>query len=176
MLQIFCVNTQTTKEFNEGLTLLEMLPEFEFDRPYPIVSAKVNNVSQGLKFRVYNSRDVEFLDIRDHSARHVYFRSLCFLLYKASSDLFPGCKLSMEHPISNGFYCRIRKSDGNMLDANDIAMLRVRMRALVEEDVQFHRHEARIDQAIEMFAALGQEDKVKLPAVKPIRIIIHWTM
>ncbi len=162
MLQIYCVNTQTTKEFNEGLTLLEMLPEFEFDRPYPIVSAKVNNVSQGLKFRVYNSRDVEFLDIRDHSARHVYFRSLCFLLYKASSDLFPGCKLSMEHPISNGFYCRIRKSDGNMLDANDIAMLRVRMRALVEEDVQFHRHEARIDQAIEMFAALGQEDKVKL--------------
>lgn len=162
MLQIYCVNTQTTKEFNEGLTLLEMLPEFEFDRPYPIVSAKVNNVSQGLKFRVYNSRDVEFLDIRDHSARHVYFRSLCFLLYKASSDLFPGCKLSMEHPISNGFYCRIRKSDGNMLDANDIAMLRVRMRALVEENVQFHRHEARIDQAIEMFAALGQEDKVKL--------------
>ena len=162
MLQIYCVNTQTTKEFNEGLTLLEMLPEFEFDRPYPIVSAKVNNVSQGLKFRVYNSRDVEFLDIRDHSARHVYFRSLCFLLYKASSDLFPGCKLSMEHPISNGFYCRIRKSDGNMLDANDIAMLRVRMRALVEEDVQFHRHEARIDQAIEMFSALGQEDKVKL--------------
>ena len=162
MLQIYCVNTQTTKEFNEGLTLLEMLPEFEFDRPYPIVSAKVNNVSQGLKFRVYNSRDVEFLDIRDHSARHVYFRSLCFLLYKASSDLFPECKLSMEHPISNGFYCRIRKSDGNMLDANDIAMLRVRMRALVEEDVQFHRHEARIDQAIEMFAALGQEDKVKL--------------
>ena len=162
MLQIYCVNTQTTKEFNEGMTLLEMLPEFEFDRPYPIVSAKVNNVSQGLKFRVYNSRDVEFLDIRDHSARHVYFRSLCFLLYKASSDLFPGCKLSMEHPISNGFYCRIRKSDGNMLDANDIAMLRVRMRALVEENVQFHRHEARIDQAIEMFAALGQEDKVKL--------------
>ena len=162
MLQIYCVNTQTTKEFNEGMTLLEMLPEFEFDRPYPIVSAKVNNVSQGLKFRVYNSRDVEFLDIRDHSARHVYFRSLCFLLYKASSDLFAGCKLSMEHPISNGFYCRIRKSDGNMLDANDIAMLRVRMRALVEEDVQFHRHEARIDQAIEMFAALGQEDKVKL--------------
>ena len=162
MLQIYCVNTKTVKEFNEGMTLLEMLPEFEFDRPYPIVSAKVNNVSQGLKFRVYNSRDVEFLDIRTHAAMHVYFRSLCFLLYKASRDLFKGSKLNMEHPISNGFYCRIRKSDGNMLDANDIAMLRVRMRALVEEDIQFHRHEARIDDAIKMFSELGQEDKVKL--------------
>jgi len=68
MLQVYCINTKTTKEFKEGTTLLEMLPEFEFDRPYPIVSAKVNNVSQGLKFRVYNSRDVEFLDLTHHTA------------------------------------------------------------------------------------------------------------
>ena len=162
MIQVYCVNTKTTKEFKEGMTLLEMLPEFEFDRPYPIVSAKVNNVSQGLKFRVYNSRDVEFLDIRHNTARHVYFRSLCFLLYKASLDLFPDCKLNMEHPISKGFYCRIRKNDGQLLDANDIAALRVRMRSIVAEDIQFHRHEARIDDAIRMFNELGQEDKVKL--------------
>ena len=162
MIQVYCVNTKTTKEFKEGMTLLEMLPEFDFDRPYPIVSAKVNNVSQGLKFRVYNSRDVEFLDIRHHTARHVYFRSLCFLLYKAALDLFPGCKLNMDHPISKGFYCRIRKSDGQMLDANDIAALRVRMRAIVADDIQFHRHEARIDDAIRIFSELGLEDKVKL--------------
>ena len=162
MIQIYCLNTKTTKEFQEGLTLLDILSEFDFDRPYPIVSALVNNVSQGLKFRVYNSRDVEFLDVRHHTARHVYFRSLCFLLYKASQDLFPGSKLNMEHPISKGFYCRIRKSDGMTLNSNDIAALRVRMRAIVADDIQFHRHEARIDEAIRMFGELGLEDKVKL--------------
>ena len=162
MIQIYCLNTKTTKEFQEGLTLLDVLEEFDFDKPYPIVSAKVNNVSQGLKFRVYNSRDVEFLDIRHHTARHVYFRSLCFLLYKAAQDLFPGSKLNMEHPISKGFYCRISKSDGKVLDGNDIAALRVRMRAIVADDIQFHRHEARIDDAIRMFSELGLEDKVKL--------------
>lgn len=162
MIQIYCLNTQTTKEFQEGMTLLDILSEFDFDRPFPIVSALVNNVSQGLKFRVYNSRDVEFLDVRHHTARHVYFRSLCFLLYKATQDLFPNSKLNMEHPISKGFYCRIRKSDGMSLNSNDIAALRVRMRAIVADDIQFHRHEARIDQAIQMFGALGLEDKVKL--------------
>ncbi len=162
MIQIYCLNTKTTKEFQEGSTLLDVLAEFDFDQPYPIVSAKVNNVSQGLKFRVYNSRDVEFLDIRHDTARHVYFRSLCFLLYKAAQDLFPGSRLNMEHPISKGFYCRIRKSDGQSLDSNDIAALRVRMRAIVADDIQFHRHEARIDDAIRMFSELGQEDKVKL--------------
>ena len=162
MIQIYCLNTLTTKEFQEGMTLLEILSEFDFDRPYPIVSALVNNVSQGLKFRVYNSRDVEFLDVRHHTARHVYFRSLCFLLYKATQDLFPNSKLNMEHPISKGFYCRIRKSDGMTLNGNDIAALRVRMRAIVADDIQFHRHEARIDEAIRMFGELGLEDKVKL--------------
>lgn len=162
MLQIYCLNTHTTKEFPEGSTLLDILSEFDFEKPYPIVSAKVNNVSQGLKFRVYNSRDVEFLDVRHHTARLVYFRSLCFLLYKAARDLFPDCKLNMEHPISKGFYCRIRKGDGQNLDSNDIAALRVRMRAIVADDIQFHRHEARIEDAIQMFSGLGQEDKVKL--------------
>ena len=145
MFQIYCLNTHTTKEFQEGSTLLDILSEFEFERPYPIVSAKVNNVSQGLKFRVYNSRDVEFLDLTHHTARLVYGRSLGFLLYKAAQDLFPGSKLTMEHPISKGFFCQIRKSDGKILDGNDIASLRVRMRTIVAEDIQFHRHEARID-------------------------------
>ncbi len=56
MVKIFCVNTQTSKTFPEGMTLAEMLPSFEFDQPYPILCAKVNNVSQGLKYRAFNSR------------------------------------------------------------------------------------------------------------------------
>lgn len=162
MLQIYCKNTQTTKEFQEGTTLLEMLPEFQFDRPFPIVSAKVNNVSQGLKFRVYNSRDVEFLDVREHSAMLVYCRSLCFLLYKASQDLFPASKLNMEHPIANGFYGKVIKADGNLLNETEIDALGKAMQRIVDEDIQFHRHEARTEDAIKMFTDLGQNDKVKL--------------
>ena len=47
MVKIFCVNTQTSMMFPEGTTLMDMLPAFEFEKPYPILSAKVNNVSQG---------------------------------------------------------------------------------------------------------------------------------
>lgn len=162
MIQIRCLNTLDTKEFQEGQTLLEMLPAFQFEKPYPIVSAKVNNVSQGLKFRVYNSRDVEFLDVRHSCALRVYCRSLCFLLYKAATDLFPGSRLYMEHPISNGFFCHIKKSNRQMLDEVEVEALRKRMRVLVDEDLAFHRHEARIEEAIEMFDSLHQDDKVKL--------------
>ena len=34
---------------------------FNLNFPYQVVSAKVNNRSEGLNFRVYNNKDVEFL-------------------------------------------------------------------------------------------------------------------
>ena len=119
MLKIYCKNTGTSKEFQEGTTLLEMLGHFEFERPYQIVSAKVNNVSQGLKFRVYNNREIEYLDMREGSAARVYARSLSFLLCKAAQDVFPGCHIYLEHPICNGLYCNLRKADGGYLRRTD---------------------------------------------------------
>ena len=95
MLQVYCKNTKTSRKYPEGTSLAQMLPDFEFDRPYPIVSAKVNNVSQGLKFKVYQNKDIEFLDVREDSGRRVYFRSLCFLMYKAATDVFPDSQLYM---------------------------------------------------------------------------------
>ena len=141
MLRIYCKNTGTCKEFQEGTTLLEMVDEFEFEKPYDIISAKVNNVSEGLKFRVFNNRDVEFLDYRSYSGRNVYCRSLCFLLYKAARDIFPECKLVIRRPISKGYYCMIDKGNGIAVDAADVEALRARMKAIVEEDIQFRRHD-----------------------------------
>lgn len=162
MVKIFCKNTGTYKEFQEGTMLLDMINEFDFEKPYEIIAARVNNVAQGLKFRAYQSRDIEFLDYRTYSGRNVYSRSLCFLLYKAALDIFPDCKVVMRRPISKGFFCSIDKCDGNPLSARDIDLIKARMRELVEEDIQFHRHEVQIAEAIDLFRKLGHFDKVKL--------------
>ena len=162
MVKIFCINTQTCKEFPEGTSLLEMLPEFEFDQPYPILSAKVNNVSQGLKYRAFNSRQVEFLDYRSYLGRTVYSNSLCFLLYKALTDLFPNSKLSIRRPISKGYFCSADKGDGTELTEEDLEQIRNRMHEIVDADLPFRRHEVRQEEAIELFTRLGYTDKVKL--------------
>lgn len=162
MVKIFCKNTGTYKEFQEGTMLLDMINEFDFEKPYEIIAARVNNVAQGLKFRAYQSRDIEFLDYRTYSGRNVYSRSLCFLLYKAALDIFPDCKVVMRRPISKGFFCSIDKCDGNPLSSRDIDQIKARMREIVEEDIQFHRHEVQIAEAIDLFRKLGHFDKVKL--------------
>lgn len=163
MLQIRCKNNMVTKEFPFGTTLLEILksyPELKFK--YPVVSAKVNNVSEGLRFRAYQNRDVEFVDISDPSGMRVYTRSLCFILYKATQDVFPGSKLFFEHPISHGYYCNFKKHNGSAPDENDVKAILARMKELVDADITFHRIEATTEEAVKIFRENGFPDKVKL--------------
>jgi uridine kinase len=164
MLQIRCKNNNVTKSFPEGTSLLDIYQEFadEIKLPYPVVSAKVNNASQGLKFRVFQNRDVEFMDARQGSGHRVYVRSLCFLLYKATQDIFPGSKLFIEHTISRGYYCNFKKKNNEALADNDVTLIRDRMQEIVNMDMPFRRTEATNEEAIRVFAERGFADKVKL--------------
>ena len=162
MVKIYCVNTGTSKEFQEGVTLMDMLPEFDFERPYPILCAKVNNVSQGLKYRAFNSRQVEFLDYTSYVGRSVYCNSLCFLLCKSARDIFGNCRVIIRRPISKGYYCSVIKEDGSSVNTEELDRIRQRMKELVKADVPFRRHEVRTEEAVEMFAGMRYEDKVKL--------------
>ncbi|MBQ3712006.1 MAG: nucleoside kinase [Bacteroidales bacterium] len=162
MIQVYCKNTGTYKSFREGTTLLDMLPAFVFDKPYPIVSAKVNNVSQGLKFRVYNNRDIEFTDATSPNGMRVYNRSLFFLLCKAAHDVFRGSQINVEHPISHGYYCELHKADGSKTTAQDVEKIKARMLGMVERDLNFHRFEVHTEEAIRIFREKGHEDKARL--------------
>lgn len=164
MVNISCVNSKTSRTFPEGMTLMEMLPSFEgeFETPYPILAAKVNNVIQGLKYRAFNSRKVEYLDYTSYAGRSVYCNSLCFLLCKAARDVFPECKVVIRRPISKGYFCTIDKGDATSVTEGDLKLITSRMKEMVDADIAFRRHEVTVEEAIELFRTLGYEDKVKL--------------
>ena len=164
MLQIRCKNNNVTKSFPEGTSLLDVYQEYanEINLPYPVVSAKVNNASQGLKFRLYQNRDVEFLDAREGSGHRVYVRSLSFVLYKATQDVFPGSKLFIEHSLCRGYYCNFKKKNNEQLTDGDVEQIRQRMQEIIDLDMPFRRTEATTEEAIRVFAERGFSDKVKL--------------
>lgn len=172
MLQIRCKNTNETKSFPVGSSLLEILPEFNLKFKYPVVSAKVNNASQGLKFRLYQNRDIEYVGLDEPSGMRAYIRSLCFVLCKASQDVFPGSKLYIEHPISRGYYCNFIKTTAKMghsdgasrrgVTTDDVDMIRQRMKEIIAADYPFHRSEMPTEDAIRLFRERGYMDKVRL--------------
>ena len=160
MLQIYCKNNNIYKEFPIGSTLLEIYSGFNLDFPYQVVSARVNNRSEGLNFRVYNNKDVEFLDVRNPSGMRTYVRTLCFILYKAVSEIFPEGKLYVEHPVSKGYFCNLRI--GRPIELEDVLAVKQRMQEIIAEDIPFHRTECHVTEAVRVFSERGMKDKVRL--------------
>lgn len=159
-LQIHCKNNNKTKKIAPGATLLDIYHGFNLEMPYQVVSAKVNNRVEGLMFKVYNNKDVEFLDIRDLSGMRTYVRSLCFVLFKAMRDLFPNTKMLMEHSISKGYYCKPQTP--RPLTDDDVTRIKQRMQQIIDQDLRYRRTECRVEEAVKVFNDMGLEDKVKL--------------
>lgn len=160
MLQIYCKNTHTTKSFPHGISLLEVYKGFELDIPFGPVNAKVNNKVEGLDYRVYNNKDVEFQNISTSSGMRTYVRSLCFILCKAIEDLYPNGSIMMEHPVSKGYYCRLNLDRPIGLD--DVQRIRQRMKEIIAENIPFHRYEQHTEDVVELFRKKGMTDKVRL--------------
>lgn len=159
-VEIYCKNTDQKIKVPIGSNLLSVYEKMDFKLPYQIANAKVNNKTEGLSYRVYNKKTVEFVDLTRSSGMRTYVRSLCFILYKASSELFPGSKLYFEHPVSKGYYCNI-KTD-RTISEDDIKKIKQRMQEIIDEDLPFRRVEAYTQEAIELFRQHGMEDKVLL--------------
>ena len=174
MLQICCKNNNISKEFPVGSTLLDVYYGFNLDFPYQVVSAKVNNRSEGLNYRVYNNKDVEFLDVRDPSGMRTYVRSLCFILYKAVTELFPQGKLYVEHPVSKGYFCNLRI--GRPVELEDVKAIRGRMQQIIAADLPFHRTECHTTEAVRIFSERGMNDKVKLLETSGALYTYYYTL
>ena len=160
MLQIYCKNNKETREFPEGTSLIEIYNQLGLNMPYGPVSAKVNNKVENLNFRVYYNKDIEFLDITSASGMRTYVRSLCFILVKAVDDLYPCGTISLEHPVSKGYFCKLHIDRTIGLD--DVSRIKKRMQEIINEDLPITRYEQRTEDVIKIFQERGMTDKVKL--------------
>ena len=161
MLQIYCKNINKSKTFPIGISLLDIYSGFGLDIPYGPVSAKVNNKVESLTFRLYNNKDIEFLNICSSSGMRTYVRSLCFILCKAIEDLYPNGNIVLEHPVSKGYYCQLKLADRS-IGLDDVQRIKQRMKEIIAEDLPFERFEKHTTEVVELFRQKGMMDKVHL--------------
>lgn len=140
---------------------MEAYKQLNLAMPYGPVSAKVNNKVEGLHYRFYNNKDVEFLDVTSSSGMRTYTRSLFFVLVKAVADVFPEGELRINAPVSRGYYCNLN-IPGRTLEPVDVARIRRRMQEIVEADLPFHRVQCPTEEAVEMFRSRGLASKALL--------------
>jgi uridine kinase len=160
MLQIYCKNNNSTREFPEGSSLLDIYNGFNLAMPYGPVSAKVNNKVESLDFRVYYNKDIEFLDITSSSGMRTYVRSLFFVLVKAVEELYPQGNISLEHPISKGYFCKLHIDRTIGLD--DVQRIKQKMQEIIAADIPYTRTECHTEKVVHLFEERGMPDKARL--------------
>jgi len=127
---------------------------------YGPTSALVNNKVEGMHYRVYKPKDIEFLDLHSSSGIRTYTRTLFFVLNKAAHDLWPDCSVIIDIPVSNGYYVDLRLD--RLVTPDDVHMLRQRMQEIINADIPIHRHETTTEEAIDMFRQSRSFSKVRL--------------
>lgn len=160
VVQIRCKNNKKTQKVANGSTLSDIFSSFNLKMEHGPVSAKVNNKVEGMHYRVYNSKDIEFLDMRTSSGSRAYTRTLFFVLCKAVQDLYPGHDVVIDIPVSNGFYVDVRLERD--VTADDVDCIHKRMQEIVDARMPIRRYMVPTEDAIALFEEKGDVEKVKL--------------
>ena len=159
-IKIRCKNNKKSVNIRIGSTLSEIFSQLGLEMEYGPISAKVNNKVEGMHYRVYKPKDIEFLDMHSASGIRAYTRSVFFVLCKAAHDLWKDCTVIIDIPISNGYYVNLKL--GRVVTPDDVNDLRQRMQQLIDARLPIHRFESTTEEAIEMFRQGGSMSKVKL--------------
>lgn len=160
VLHIRCKNNKKTQEVPIGSTLSDIYKEINLQMPYGPVSAKVNNKVEGLHYRIYHNKDIEFLNLLSPSGIRTYTRSLFLVLCKAVHDLYPTSSVIIDIPVSNGYYCNLQL--GHEITTEDVDRIRTRMQEIIDAKMPIQRYETTTEEAVKMFTELGDIQKAKL--------------
>lgn len=159
-IRIYCKNNNTHTDVPIGSSLVEVYDLVGAPLKYRPLNAQVNNRTEGLTYKCWKSKDVEFFDFTYSSGTRTYVRSLCHIFAKAVYDIIPNATLTLEHPVSKGYYCVIK--NGETIDQNIIDQIKTRMRELIDRDIKFRHKYVRTAEASELFHSLQMKDKARL--------------
>lgn len=159
-LEIFCANIGEYIKVEGGETLHSVARRLAPQLGFEPICAHVNNKNEGLQYRVYMPKMVEFMSVDSASGMRTYVRSLCMMLYRAVQSVFPATTLKIEHSIGHGWFCRL--SPNVEITPQVISRLKAELQRLHSANLPFEYFEQLTGDVIDLFDKQGLNEKVKL--------------
>jgi uridine kinase len=129
--------------------------------PVPVIAALVNGELRELTYPIQHDARVDALFLSDSDGVRIYRRSLAFLLVTAVRELFPEAQIFVEYSVPfGGFFCQVRGREP--FSVKELAQIETRMRQIVAEDAPITKERVPLEDAVELFRARDEMEKVKL--------------
>jgi len=130
----------------------------------PIVAALLNGHLRELGTPLLRDANLTPVTAASTDGMRIYRRSLTFLLITAASEIFPDVQVSIEHSATTagGYFCEARGRAP--FTQTELRRIEARMREIVAEAAPITRSVVPLEEAIELFGARGEDDKVRLLA------------
>lgn len=169
-LDIFCENNGKYYRIEEGSRISELLSMTGCQCRFPVIAALENNMLKELGRRLYAPSRIRFIDRSHPDGRRTYMRSLCFVVQRAVSEIFPGKCLTYDYSLPNGLYAEIREPGCNpgekpvivKINDRDVEDIRTVAKRLISADIPFIKRKTGAEEAARIFNANLQPQKAEL--------------
>ena len=133
------------------------------DNLVPVIAALVNGDLRELTYQMWSDARVDPVFLSDSDGVRIYRRSLSFLLVTTVRELFPEAQIFVDHTLPfGGFFCQVRGRE--QFSAEELGQIEARMREVVADDIPITREPVLLNDAIQIFRARGEDEKVQLLA------------
>ena len=149
----------TVKQFNKGASSMDVALSISEGLARNVLAAKVNGVTIDANRAITEDSTMQLLTWNDTEGKSTVWHSSAHIMAEAIEFYFPGVKLAIGPPVTNGFYYDVDFMD-QTISEKDLEKIEQKMKELAKAKNPFIRQEISKADAIAYFTE--KEDPYKL--------------
>lgn len=126
-----------------------------------VTIGKIKNKLKDLNSTLDKNCDLELIDTTEPDGMRVYMRTLSLIFIKACEEIFNGCKVTIEHSLSNGLYCEIKNNKSEVTE-EDIEKIKAKVKSIIESDLKIEKIVTDKSEAIKILKNNNKNAKAEL--------------
>ena len=151
----------SVRDYNKGASAMDVALSISEGLARNVLAAKVDGFVQDANLPIHENAHLQLLTWSDLEGKSTMWHSSAHIMAEALEFYYPGIKLAIGPPITNGFYYDIDLMDYSIKE-EDLARIEEKMKALAKERNPFIRKEISKTEAIAYFEKKQDPYKLEL--------------
>ncbi|MGG2468481.1 nucleoside kinase [Paraclostridium bifermentans] len=148
-------------EYPKNVTLDIIAKDLSNEYKGIVTIGKIKNKLKDLNSTLDKNCDLELIDTTEPDGMRVYMRTLSLIFIKACEEIFNGCKVTIEHSLSNGLYCEIKNNKSEVTE-EDIEKIKAKVKSIIESDLKIEKIVTDKSEAIKILKNNNKNAKAEL--------------